>query len=206
MRNARASAGTFPFGLFAHIPGIIAREGAKSRQNAQDLLAAFDKVAERAGVPHETILEKCTSTDFLSLLLDYAQLRDLTIIPMAEIIRANVPGGGYIRVRQTYHGLAEDFSGHAHSSWEPSLWLGTSAAPPPVRYRTPFLFSKKRERSAWSRLLMKNTWTQSILRKNSQKIWPGTESTWSWTELKQRASRLVAFLNPILCPTRWICL
>ena len=76
--------GHFLSGSFAHIPGIIAGEGAKSRQNAQDLLAAFDKVAERAGVPHETILEKCTSTDFLSLLLDYARLRDLTIIPVAE--------------------------------------------------------------------------------------------------------------------------
>ena len=43
--------GHFLSGSFANIPGIIAGEGAKSRQNAQDLLAAFDKSAERAGVP-----------------------------------------------------------------------------------------------------------------------------------------------------------
>jgi hypothetical protein len=34
------------FGSFANIPGIIAGEGAKSRKNAQELLAAFDNAAE----------------------------------------------------------------------------------------------------------------------------------------------------------------
>ena len=76
--------GHFLPGSFANLPGIIAGEGAKSRQNAQDLLAVFDKAAERAGVPHEAILQKCTSTDFLNLLVDYARLRDLTIMPVPE--------------------------------------------------------------------------------------------------------------------------
>jgi hypothetical protein len=96
--------GHFLLGSFANIPGIIAGEGAKSRQNAQDLLAAFDKAAEKADVPHETILQKCSSTEFADLLVDYARLRYLTII--AGILRANVRGGGYIRVRQAYPGLA----------------------------------------------------------------------------------------------------
>ena len=76
--------GHFLSGSFGNIPGIIAGEGAKSRQNAQDLLAAFDKAAERAGVSHETILQKCTSADFPNLLVDYARLRDLTIMPVPE--------------------------------------------------------------------------------------------------------------------------
>ena len=128
--------GHFLSGSFAHIPGIIAGEGAKSRQNAQDLLAAFDKVAERAGVPHETILEKCTSTDFLSLLLDYARLRDLTIIPVAESYEQMYPEAVIFGSGKPTMVLPR-LSGHAHSSWEPSLWLGTSAAPPPVRYGRP---------------------------------------------------------------------
>ena len=76
--------GHFLSGSFANIPGIIAGEGAKSRQNAEKLLAAFDKSAEKAGVPHETILQKCTSADFPNLLVDYARLRDLTIMPVPE--------------------------------------------------------------------------------------------------------------------------
>jgi nucleotide-binding universal stress UspA family protein len=76
--------GHFLSGSFANIPGIIAGEGAKSRQNAEKLLAAFDKSAEKAGVPHETILQKCTSADFPHLLVDYARLRDLTIMPVPE--------------------------------------------------------------------------------------------------------------------------
>jgi nucleotide-binding universal stress UspA family protein len=76
--------GHFFSGSVANIPGIIAGEGAKSRKNAQELLAAFDKAAERAGIPHETILQKCTSTELPNLLLDYARLRDLTIMPVPE--------------------------------------------------------------------------------------------------------------------------
>jgi nucleotide-binding universal stress UspA family protein len=76
--------GHFLSGSFGNIPGIIAGEGAKSRKNAQDLLATFDKAAERAGIPHETIHEKCTSTAFSNLLVDYARLRDLTIMPVPE--------------------------------------------------------------------------------------------------------------------------
>jgi nucleotide-binding universal stress UspA family protein len=72
------------FGSFANIPGIIAGEGAKSRENAEELLAAFDKAAERAGVPHEAILQKCTSTELPDLLVDYARLRDLTMIAVPE--------------------------------------------------------------------------------------------------------------------------
>ena len=75
--------GNFLSGSFG-IPGIIAAEVAKSRKNAQDLLAAFDKAAERAGVPHETILQKCTLTELPNLLVDYARLRDLTIVPVGE--------------------------------------------------------------------------------------------------------------------------
>jgi nucleotide-binding universal stress UspA family protein len=76
--------GHFLSGSFANISGIIAGEGAKSRQNAEKLLAAFDKSAEKAGVPHETILQQCTSADFPNLLVDYARLRDLTIMPVPE--------------------------------------------------------------------------------------------------------------------------
>ena len=76
--------GHFLSGSVANIPGIIAGEAEKSRQSAKELLAAFDAAAEKAGVPHETIAEKCPTFEVPDLLVDYARLRDLTIVPVPE--------------------------------------------------------------------------------------------------------------------------
>ena len=63
------------------VDGVIAGEAAKSRKSAHDLLAAFDAAATRAGILHETILEKCLTLEVPDLLVEYARLRDLTILP-----------------------------------------------------------------------------------------------------------------------------
>lgn len=76
--------GHFLSGSIANIPGIIAGEAEKSRKSASDLLAAFDAVAERAGVSHEAIVEKCPTFEVPDVLVDYARLRDLTIVPVPE--------------------------------------------------------------------------------------------------------------------------
>ena len=39
------------------VDGVIAGEAAKSRKNAEELLATFDAAADKAGILHETILE-----------------------------------------------------------------------------------------------------------------------------------------------------
>jgi len=64
------------------VSGVIAGEAAKSRKNAHDLLAAFDAAAAKAGILHETIFEKCLTLEVPDLLVAYARLRDLTILPM----------------------------------------------------------------------------------------------------------------------------
>ena len=76
--------GHFLSGSIANIPGIIAGEAEKSRKSAKDMLAAFDAAAEKAGVLHETYLEKCPTFAVPDLLVDYARLRDLTIVPVPE--------------------------------------------------------------------------------------------------------------------------
>jgi nucleotide-binding universal stress UspA family protein len=76
--------GHFLAGSLVNIPGIIAAETAKSGRNARDLLATFDAAAERAGVTRETIFQKCSTIEFPDMLVDYARLRDLTIIPVPE--------------------------------------------------------------------------------------------------------------------------
>jgi nucleotide-binding universal stress UspA family protein len=76
--------GHFLAGSVANIPGLLAGEAAKSRENARDLLAAFDTAAEKAGVSHETISEKCATIDLPDLFVDYARIRDLTMVPVPE--------------------------------------------------------------------------------------------------------------------------
>jgi nucleotide-binding universal stress UspA family protein len=76
--------GHFLSGTIANVPGIIAGEAEKSRKNARDLLAAFGAAAEKAGIQYETFLEKCPTFAVPELLVDYARLRDLTIVPVPE--------------------------------------------------------------------------------------------------------------------------
>lgn len=66
------------------VNGMIAAETTRSRKNAQELLAAFDAAAEKAGLLHETILEKCITVDVPDILIEYARLRDLTILSVPE--------------------------------------------------------------------------------------------------------------------------
>ncbi|MEA2345931.1 MAG: hypothetical protein QOF63_4100 [Thermoanaerobaculia bacterium] len=76
--------GHFLAGSIANIPGIIAGEDEKSRKSAKNLLAAFDAAAAKAGVLHETFVEKCPTFQVPNLLVDYARLRDLTIVPVPK--------------------------------------------------------------------------------------------------------------------------
>jgi nucleotide-binding universal stress UspA family protein len=62
------------------VNGMIAGETSKSRKNARDLLAAFDAAAEKSGILHETMLEKCLTLEVPDILVEYARLRDLTIL------------------------------------------------------------------------------------------------------------------------------
>jgi len=71
-------------GSIPNISSIIAGEAERSRSSARNLLTAFDAVAERAGVSHESIVEKCLTFEVPELLVDYAKLRDLTIVPVPE--------------------------------------------------------------------------------------------------------------------------
>lgn len=76
--------GHFISGSMVGLPGIIAGEAAKSRRNAQGLISAFETAAAKAGVSRESILQKCKSFEVPDLLVEYARLHDLTIVPVPE--------------------------------------------------------------------------------------------------------------------------
>ena len=70
------------------IPGMVASEQQKSAAHAAGLLAEFEAEARKLGVTHEIIREQCFTFEAPDILVDYARLRDLTILPF--------PGGDYL--------------------------------------------------------------------------------------------------------------
>ena len=76
--------GNFLAGSIANIPGIIAGEAEKSRKSAKDLLAAFDAAAQRPASCTRASWRNAPPSRFRICLVDYARLRDLTIVPVPE--------------------------------------------------------------------------------------------------------------------------
>jgi len=76
--------GHFIPGSIAGLSGIIAGEAAKSKRSAQGLIAAFESDAAQAGVSFESIRQTCNPAERAELLVEYARLRDLTIIPASD--------------------------------------------------------------------------------------------------------------------------
>ena len=66
------------------IPAIDAAEAKKSLTNAENLLVAFQDTAEKRGVFQDRILEQCLTSEVPDLFIEYAKLRDLTIVPVPE--------------------------------------------------------------------------------------------------------------------------
>lgn len=65
-----------------NVPGMIAEQAHQSLKNAQDLLTAFEASADKYRVLHEKILERCLTSDVPDLLVEYARLRDLSVVPI----------------------------------------------------------------------------------------------------------------------------
>jgi nucleotide-binding universal stress UspA family protein len=66
------------------VPGMAAAEAKKSAAAAEQLLAAFSAQAEKQGVFQDKIAERCLTTEPPNILVEYARLRDLTIVPVPD--------------------------------------------------------------------------------------------------------------------------
>jgi nucleotide-binding universal stress UspA family protein len=76
--------GTFLSSSLVDVAGITASEARKSLKNAQDLLTSFESAAEKAGLLHEKILERCVTYKVSDTFVEYSRLRDLTIISVPD--------------------------------------------------------------------------------------------------------------------------
>lgn len=76
--------GTFLSSSLVDVAAIAAAEARKSLKNAQDMLASFESAAEKADLLHEKILERCVTYNVSDTFVEYARLRDLTIVSVPE--------------------------------------------------------------------------------------------------------------------------
>ncbi|MCA3795086.1 MAG: universal stress protein, partial [Burkholderia sp.] len=66
------------------IPGMVAAERQKSAANAQALISTFKGMATKRGVPHEQIVESCTTSQLAAIVTEHARMHDITMIPIGE--------------------------------------------------------------------------------------------------------------------------
>lgn len=129
--------GRFLSGSMANIPGIIAGETEKSRDNCRDMLAAFEAAATKAGVRHETCIEHCPTFAVPDVLVEHARLRDLTIVPVPES-SDQWYAETIILVRAALPSCSPKRRVHAHSNWgplpSPGISVARRRAPSPMRF------------------------------------------------------------------------
>lgn len=66
------------------VSALVAEESHKSMDDARQLLTVFEGAIRKHGMICRRILETCRPSDVPRTLVDYARLRDLTILPMPE--------------------------------------------------------------------------------------------------------------------------
>jgi nucleotide-binding universal stress UspA family protein len=76
--------GSFLSSSLVNVAALVAEEAGKSLANARNLLAAFETTAAKQGVLYETITERCMTDEVPDVMVDYAKLRDLTIVSVPE--------------------------------------------------------------------------------------------------------------------------
>lgn len=194
--------GHFLSGSVANVPGLIAGETEKSRKSAKDMLAAFNAAADKAGIPHETYLEKCPTFAVPDLLVDYARLRDLTIVPVPEsydqwYAEALIFGSGRPTLVLPEAPRPRPFElGTVAIAWDFSRTAARA-----VSDAMPLL--EKARRCALLPSPMKRRWTASISPKNWQRTWRATASTLCWTRSMRAADGSAKFLNPMRLRIGW---
>src|SRR5215467_13071046 len=70
--------------MLLDVPAMAAGEAKKSLSNAEALLTAFHNSAQNRGIFQDRIQEHCFISEVPEVLVGYARLRDLTIVPMPD--------------------------------------------------------------------------------------------------------------------------
>lgn len=65
-----------------NLSGMVAAERQKSVANTEKLITAFAAAATKRGLPHEHIVETCTTSEVAGIVTEHARLHDITLIPI----------------------------------------------------------------------------------------------------------------------------
>ena len=120
--EVKISAPGSPLGSYLlDIPAMVAAEINKSATNAQQLLVAFQGAAEKRGAFQERISEQCLTSQVPDVFIEYARLRDLTIVPVPERATISISGTpnlsfSALDVRRSFCPTRESESGHSRST------------------------------------------------------------------------------------------
>ena len=124
----------------------------RSRKEPQERQGPARGIRRRRGKgrrsSRDAIVEKCPTFDVPDMLVDYARLRDLTIVPVPEILRPMVCGAGNIRIGPADPDPARDPSRAAVRTRDRRRLPGISAAPRPGRFPMRFRCSSAPRRCA----------------------------------------------------------
>ena len=71
-------------GALLNVPAMAAAEAKKSTASCENILMAFQAAAEKRGVFQDRIVDRCLMTEACDVLIEYARLRDLTIVPVPD--------------------------------------------------------------------------------------------------------------------------
>jgi nucleotide-binding universal stress UspA family protein len=66
------------------VSGMIAAERQKSAANLKLLIGEIESLAAKRGVPCESIVVSCTTSQLANVVTEHARLHDITIIPIGE--------------------------------------------------------------------------------------------------------------------------
>ncbi len=78
------NAGNMLANALLDIPGMVAAERQKGAANVQAVLGVFESMATKRGIPHERIVESCTTSQLAAIATEHARLHDIAMIPIAE--------------------------------------------------------------------------------------------------------------------------
>lgn len=187
-----------------NVPAIIAEESRRSLTNAKALLATFEASAARQGVMFELIRERALTSEVPALFVEYARLRDLTIVPILEdddrwSAEAIIFGSGKPTLVLPEGAPSRQFQlGTIVVAWDFSRTAARAVAD-----AIPLLEKAKHVRVVT--ITGERTSTPSAPPKSWPRTFPGTASRSSWTRLRRKDVQSATYSNPMSNPAMPIC-
>lgn len=139
-----------------NLSGMVAAERQKSLANTEKLIAAFEAAATKRGLPHDQIVETCTTSEVAGIATEHARMHDVTLVPIGaelglqQYIAENVAFGSgrpTIILPESHGSLSADVVGVAWDFSRPAARAIADALPILQRARTVHVVTVTQEKT-----------------------------------------------------------